>query len=188
LGFFAIGIFSIPTLVMYTLLAWGKDYCPKHEQRKIKTVEGTIISLQDILRPAAATNTTDTTGPRAAVGAGATLTTNLTTADLLPLPLPVSFSAGTDIPKVIYQTYHHPDKVPPKVAENLAKYAPGYERFVFNDDECVKFLEQHYHPIVATTFGHLGGAHKADLFRYAVLYVRGTPYAIRHVSSIPPHC
>jgi hypothetical protein len=83
---------------------------------------------------------------------------------------------ATHIPKVIYQTYNLLDAVPPKVARNLAQYAPDYRRYLFDDDDCVAFLGAHYHPDVVKTFHLLRGAHKADLFRYALLYVKGGVY------------
>jgi len=93
-------------------------------------------------------------------------------------------TSPTEIPRVIYQTYHHPRWVPPKVAANLAQYAKGYRRLVWDDDACLAFLREHYHPAVVNTFLDLArGAHKADLFRYAVLYVKGT---VRPVA--PVHC
>ena len=83
---------------------------------------------------------------------------------------------ATHIPKVIYQTYNLPDAVPPKVARNLAQYAPDYRRYLFNDDDCIAFLTRHYHADVVKTFHLLRGAHKADLFRYALLYLKGGVY------------
>jgi Glycosyltransferase sugar-binding region containing DXD motif len=84
--------------------------------------------------------------------------------------------AALEIPRVIYQTYNYKHLIPKKVDENLLKYAPEYERVIFDDSECLAFLEKHFHPYVAESFRYLKGAHKADLFRYALLYLRGGVY------------
>jgi hypothetical protein len=62
------------------------------------------------------------------------------------------------------------------VAANIARYAPQYTRKVYQDKDCIAFLNQHL-PQYTATFRRLRrGAHKADLFRYAVLYVEGGVY------------
>jgi hypothetical protein len=78
------------------------------------------------------------------------------------------------IPFVLHQTYN--DYVPPKVEENIATYAPQYTRKLYRDNDCIAFLDRHL-PQYTATFRQLRlGAHKADLFRYAVLYVEGGVY------------
>ena len=78
------------------------------------------------------------------------------------------------IPYVIHQTYN--GYVPPKVKENIAKYAPQYTRRFYRDVDCIAFLNQHLPKYTATFLLLEEGAHKADLFRYAVLYVEGGVY------------
>jgi mannosyltransferase OCH1-like enzyme len=81
------------------------------------------------------------------------------------------------IPKLLHQTHSSKNLIPAKVAENIAKFAGDFERIVYDDAEAEAFLEAHFRPIVASTFRALEmGAHKADLFRYCVLYVRGGVY------------
>jgi len=67
--------------------------------------------------------------------------------------------------------------VPKKVHLNWLTYAKNYERFIIDDDECIKFLEEHYDIHHVIKFKNLTtGAHKADLFRYAWLYIHGGIY------------
>jgi Glycosyltransferase sugar-binding region containing DXD motif len=80
------------------------------------------------------------------------------------------------IPMVIYQTYNHKQLIPSKVDENLRLFAPGYRRYIYDDEECLDFLQKHFHPHVVEGFRYLKGPHKADLFRYAVLYIHGGVY------------
>ena len=62
------------------------------------------------------------------------------------------------------------------MAANFAKFAPDYKRHVLGDDDCIAFLTNHFNPEVVSTFNALRGAHKADLFRYAILYINGGVY------------
>ena len=80
-----------------------------------------------------------------------------------------------NIPKIIHQTYH--SMPPQKVFDNIRKYAPQYKHIVYNDKDSLSFLQTHFVSDVASCFEDLvEGAHKADLFRYAVLYVEGGVY------------
>lgn len=80
-------------------------------------------------------------------------------------------------PKVIYQTTKDKTRIPPKVYDQIKKYAPDYKHIVFDDEECVKFLTTYYGQQYAMRFKNLGhGAHKADLFRYCLLYRQGGIY------------
>jgi hypothetical protein len=94
--------------------------------------------------------------------------------------------AMNDIPKVIYQT--HNSYIPPKVYENIKKYAPDYEHIIYDsDDKCVEFLSAYFNPIVRDTFEGLKlGAHKADLFRYCLLYIKGGIYLDIKTELIKP--
>ena len=81
------------------------------------------------------------------------------------------------IPKVIYQTYIDKTKIPNKVYNNIKKYAPDYKHIIYNDKECIKFLKDNYPLNVLNAFYTLKkGAHKADLFRYCILYKYGGVY------------
>ena len=78
------------------------------------------------------------------------------------------------IPKVLVQSYVDVSKVPPKVYDNVKKFAPGWKHRIYDDANATAFLKEHFRPEVAARFNNLtNGAHKADLFRYAVLYING---------------
>jgi mannosyltransferase OCH1-like enzyme len=83
----------------------------------------------------------------------------------------------TSIPKLIHQTYFNIDKIPQKVFLNIKYYAPLYKHCIYNDEEAYLFLKRFFHKNVCKTFKSLTlGAHKADLFRYAILYIYGGIY------------
>ena len=100
------------------------------------------------------------------------------------------------IPKVIMQTYHKKSKIPDKVYENIKKYAPGYKHIIYDDEECIKFLnnfDKHYQLIKDYKFkivdrfkSYRKGAHKADLFRYCYLYQHGGIYLDIKTELIKP--
>ncbi len=81
------------------------------------------------------------------------------------------------IPKVIYQTYISIDRVPQKVFNNLKKYSSNYDYQFYNDNDCLQFLEENYGQEIVNTYNILKvKAHKADLFRYCLLYKYGGIY------------
>ena len=141
----ALVVISIPlVLITFSMMLY---FCPM--QHELAPTEGINLSLGDILlRPTTTPETSRKHSRRR----------RLSNNDL-----PQHFSNEVertdhfDIPKVIYQTYQHKDRIPPKVAENFAKYAIGYQRFVYDDAECLLFLKTHYHPAVTKTFHLLGG-------------------------------
>ena len=82
-----------------------------------------------------------------------------------------------DIPKQIHQTYFDKSKIPEKVKTNLLKYAGGYDVNFYDDEDIKKFLKTHFSIEVLKCFETLkNGAHKADLFRYCILYAYGGIY------------
>jgi len=87
------------------------------------------------------------------------------------------FDKDDSLPKVIHQTYFNLTKIPQKVFTNIRYFAPDFEHKVYDDIAVEHFLQSHFSPCVLKTFRRLHqGAHKADLFRYAVLYVYGGIY------------
>jgi len=91
------------------------------------------------------------------------------------------------IPKIIHQTYYDKSRIPKKVFTNIQTFAPQYKHIIYNDKECEKFLSLHFDPKVLQTFRLLKvGAHKADLFRYCVLYVHGGIYLDIKTELISP--
>lgn len=91
---------------------------------------------------------------------------------------PFSVSLKTNyIPQIIHQTYSDIKKVPLKVYENIKKFAPLHQHVLYDDAAALKFLTRNFNSQVSKAFESLVlGAHKADLFRYAVLYICGGIY------------
>ena len=83
----------------------------------------------------------------------------------------------TSVPYIIHQTHSSRQLVPEKVTRNLQKFAPEYQRMFYSDDDIKVFLAEYFQPQVLQAFIDLrAGAHKADLFRYCILYVHGGVY------------
>lgn len=79
------------------------------------------------------------------------------------------------IPKTIVQTGKTPASEPPSSAWCRAN--PDYEYRYFDDRACAAFLRNHFGPRAVRAFWRLRpGAFKADLFRYAYLFVHGGVY------------
>jgi mannosyltransferase OCH1-like enzyme len=81
------------------------------------------------------------------------------------------------IPNLLWQTYNNIDKIPDKVYTNLKQYAPNYKHNIYDDEQCLNFLQNYYGDKVVKTFNDLQNpAHKADLWRYCILYMYGGIY------------
>jgi hypothetical protein len=101
--------------------------------------------------------------------------------DLTQVPLWLSrelYTAKTSlIPKIIHQTHPQKHRIPKKVDLNFQRFASEYKRIVYDDNQIEVFLHDNFHPRVLECFQSLKkGCHKADLFRYCVLYVHGGIY------------
>jgi hypothetical protein len=79
-------------------------------------------------------------------------------------------------PKIIFQTYYDKTKIPQKVYDNIKKFGDGYKHIIYDDEECLDFLKMHFTQEVIDKFKELSGAHKADLFRYCIVYIYGGIY------------
>ena len=93
----------------------------------------------------------------------------------------------------LFVTYTSYDTVPSKVWDGLSRYARDYTLRFFDDDACTAYLAAHFHPDVLARYQRLAkGAHRADLWRYCVLYREGGLYLdvktdlLRPVSSFLP--
>ena len=83
---------------------------------------------------------------------------------------------ATDPHTRVIQTINDKSLVPGTVHQNWQKYYSG-ERILFDDAECVSFLQTHFGDPYVNKFKSIQkGAHKSDLFRYAWLYVNGGIY------------
>lgn len=88
---------------------------------------------------------------------------------------------GTEIPKIIYQTF--PTKsLPPVLASNveyIRRLNPDFEHVLFDDEDIVRFIKEEYGPDVLAYYQRINpkyGAARADLFRYLLIYNRGGVY------------
>ena len=81
----------------------------------------------------------------------------------------------TKIPKVIFQTSI--TRQPEYVIDLIKSRSPGWEYIHFTDEDIFKFFEENMtdeFPNMKDKFLSIkGGAHRADLFRYYYLYVKG---------------
>ena len=103
-----------------------------------------------------------------------------------PPPTKVGLGAGVGdrkglIPRTLVQTTRDKAAVPERTWANLRRYDSGYTHVLFDDDDCIRFMQTHAIPGVSQesavrVFRRLHGAHKADLFRYYYLYVKGGVY------------
>jgi hypothetical protein len=70
--------------------------------------------------------------------------------------------------------------LPPRMAEcvaSLKRDNPEFAHHLYDDDDCERFIEEHFHPEVVDAFRTLiPGAFKADLWRYCVLFIHGGIY------------
>jgi mannosyltransferase OCH1-like enzyme len=89
------------------------------------------------------------------------------------------FIENSVIPLNLFQTWHT-KKLPPKMKEctdKLRKENPEFQYFLFDDDDCRKFIKENFDENVLYAFDNLiPGAYKADLWRYCILYKKGGIY------------
>jgi mannosyltransferase OCH1-like enzyme len=71
--------------------------------------------------------------------------------------------------------------------ENIHRFAPEYEHMLYDDKDIAEFLTKYFVPDVLHAFHTLKlGAHKADLFRYCVMYIKGGVYLDIKTELIKP--
>ena len=88
------------------------------------------------------------------------------------LPTPLQHFAPN-----LYITYKSRAHVPEKVWDGLRRFAPGYTVRFFDDAACESYIASHFHGDVLARYRQLRkGAHRADLFRYCVLWREGGLY------------
>ena len=94
-------------------------------------------------------------------------------------PYTLKSNYNSIIPLKIYQTWNTknlPHHMKQRV-ELLKKQNPRFEHFLFDDNDCAKFIADNFPPDVLYAYKHLiPGAYKADLWRYCVLYINGGIY------------
>ena len=96
-------------------------------------------------------------------------------------------------PKIIHLTYSSRDEVDPKVWSQFERYAEEYDLRFYDDDECLAYLDSHAPKRVVEKYLELEmPAHRADLFRYVVMYREGGVYLdiktvlVRHLDEVFP--
>ena len=82
----------------------------------------------------------------------------------------------SEIPRIIWQTYDDIESIPQKVYDNIKKYGEGYQHIIMNDNQCKQILSVFGKEYVEAFDNLKLGCHKADLFRYACLYLCGGIY------------
>ena len=79
------------------------------------------------------------------------------------------------IPKVFFQTDKKP--VEDYVREMIMERIPGWAYEFYSDDDVLRFFEENQHkdyPDIVSVYNSFSkGAHRADLFRYYYLYIKG---------------
>jgi len=82
------------------------------------------------------------------------------------------------IPKVIVQTSRH--GIPPYVIKMIQDLSPGWEYVHFTDHDIIQFFIDHpleeFPEVIPKFYSYNYGEHRADLFRYYYLYVKGGVY------------
>jgi hypothetical protein len=86
-----------------------------------------------------------------------------------------------DVGKTLHVTHVNKTSVPPKVWAMWQTFAPEYTVMFYDDAaarQMVQQYDQHQRAMgrVLAAYDRLVGAHRADLFRYCVLYERGGVY------------
>jgi mannosyltransferase OCH1-like enzyme len=89
-----------------------------------------------------------------------------------------SFSESI-IPLKIFQTWNTKE-LPIHMKKNcilLQKQNPQFEYFLYDDEDCLQFIKNHFGTEVVEAYNRIiPGAYKADLWRYCILYVHGGIY------------
>lgn len=91
------------------------------------------------------------------------------------------------IPNNLYQCYSNKASIPHKVYKNKALYAKQYSYEVWDYEQCSNYLRYHWGNQFYHIFNNLSvPAHKADFWRYCILYDRGGIYMDIKMELIEP--
>ena len=97
----------------------------------------------------------------------------------LKIPYPIKEKYNSIIPNNIFQTWVS-KKIPPLMAlsiMNIKKSNPGFKYYLFDDNDCRRFIKQFFRAEVLNAYDSLiPGAYKADVWRYCVLFIKGGIY------------
>lgn len=147
------------TLVLLTIYCWSwveTPKAPKQQQQQHLVALNTFVHKDDVCNP-------------------------------IVLAERMNDNSSQTIPKIILQTHIDKTLIPFEVYHNIKKYAPDYTHLILNDEEALDFLEHYFHSSVKERFLRFtNGAHKADILRYALLYVYGGVYLDIKTELIKP--
>ena len=94
---------------------------------------------------------------------------------LIYLKYESEFKSKSNIPKVIFQTSK--EKIPLYVKKMIKNKSKGWKYKYFSDEDIIQFFIDNplkEFPKIIEKFNYFkNGAHKADLFRYYYLYIKG---------------
>lgn len=111
----------------------------------------------------------------------------ISTTSTSPPPITTIVPKQPYFSNIIYQTTKTKENIPDKVYQQMQKYAPTYQHVIFDDKECIQYLQKHFGKKHVQRFHQLPtGAHKADLFRYCLLYKEGGIYMDIKTELIQP--
>lgn len=81
------------------------------------------------------------------------------------------------IPNTVYFTYYDLNIIPEYVYKNINKYCDGYNIQIYDDKMCQDFINEYFGNYALNIFNSFEfGAHKADFWRYCILYIKGGLY------------
>jgi len=86
-----------------------------------------------------------------------------------------SFRSIVPRPDRLLLTFHDPAAIPDATWAMFRRFAHGFDITFANDKQCINSLRP-FGDAVVTRFGQLTGAHRADLWRYCMLYRFGGVY------------
>jgi mannosyltransferase OCH1-like enzyme len=103
------------------------------------------------------------------------------------IPFPLKTCGYESVVPLDIWTCWHTYDLPPKMRENIEKLKqdhPAFQVHLYDEEQCRAFLKEHFDPEVVNAYDTLiPSAYKADLWRYAILYIRGGIYI-----DIKYHC
>lgn len=83
---------------------------------------------------------------------------------------------SAQIPRQVFMTIRNKSQIPDKVKENWKQYFGTIPLVIFDDDEAEAYIKRYFTEQVVQAYRKLRGAHRADLFRYCLLYQYGGVY------------
>lgn len=85
----------------------------------------------------------------------------------------------------VVMTYGQLDAIPRRIYDGLDRWAPRHRVLFFNDQDCKDLLRRHCGPEAVRRFQAMSnGAHRADLFRYALLAHSPEPVIYLDVKTV----